>query len=111
MSEAGVFAVMTIVIAGAVTQGLRFLPFIVFSGGRQTPRYVAWLGRVLPYAIMGMLCVYCLKDVSFGDMSGWAPSAISVALVVVLQLWKHSSLLSIGAGTVCYMVLVQAVFA
>ena len=61
--------------------------------------------------IMGMLCVYCLKDVTFTDMSGWAPSAISVALVVVLQLWKHSSLLSIGAGTVCYMILVQVVLA
>lgn len=110
MSDQMTFALITIIIAGAVTQGLRFLPFAVFGGGRETPGYISWLGRVLPYAIMGMLCVYCLKEVSFGEVSGWAPSAIAVALVVVLQAWKHNSLLSIGAGTICYMIMIQAVF-
>ena len=110
MSDTAMFALITIVICGAVTQGLRFLPFAIFGGGRETPKYIAWLGSVLPYAIMGMLCVYCLKDVTLGSLSGWAPSAIAVALVIALQAWKHNSLLSIGAGTICYMVLIQAVF-
>ncbi|MBR0127208.1 MAG: AzlD domain-containing protein [Firmicutes bacterium] len=110
MTDAAAFALITIVICGLVTQALRFLPFALFSGGRGTPRYVAWLGKVLPYAIMGMLCVYCLRDVTFSAASGWAPSAIAVALVIALQAWKHNSLLSIGAGTICYMFLVQAVF-
>lgn len=110
MSDTAMFALITIVICGVVTQGLRFLPFAIFGGGRETPKYIAWLGSVLPYAIMGMLCVYCLKDVSLGSLSGWAPSAIAVALVIALQAWKHNSLLSIGAGTICYMVLIQLVF-
>ena len=110
MSSTATFALITILICGLVTQVLRFAPFALFGGGRETPRYVAWLGEVLPYAIMGMLCVYCLKGVTFSAVSGWAPSAIAVALVVALQGWKHNSLLSIGAGTICYMILVQAVF-
>ena len=110
MSDTAMFALITIVICGLVTQALRFLPFAIFGGGRETPRYVAWLGEVLPYAIMGMLCVYCLKGVTFDGLAEWLPSAIAVALVVALQAWKHNSLLSIAAGTICYMVLIQAVF-
>ncbi len=111
MHDTATFALLTILICGAVTQGLRFLPFAVFGGGRKTPGYISWLGSVLPYAIMGMLCVYCLKSISIETVSGWAPSAIAVALVIALQAWKHNSLLSIGAGTICYMVMIQLVFA
>lgn len=96
------------VIAG-VTALLRFLPFVLFS--RRTPQLVLYLGRVLPYAVIAMLVVYCVKDVHPLSGSHGLPEAISIALVVVLHRWKHNTLLSMLAGTVCYMLLIQLVFA
>lgn len=93
-----------------VTAALRFLPFIVFSGNRKTPRLVEKLGAVLPYAIMGMLVVYCLKNVSFTAASGFLPPLIACFVVGILYVWKRNTLVSIIAGTVCYMILVQMVF-
>ena len=95
------------VIAG-VTILLRFLPFLLFS--KNTPKSILYLGEVLPYAIMGMLVVYCLRNITFFSGTHGIPEAVSVLLVVLLHKWKHNTLLSIAAGTVCYMVLVQAVF-
>ncbi len=88
----------------------RFVPFIVFPAGKPTPKYITYLGRVLPAAVFGLLVVYCLKDVSF--LTGWhgLPELISIAVVVGLHLWKRQMLLSIAGGTVCYMLLVQLVF-
>ena len=88
----------------------RFVPFIVFPAGKPTPKYITYLGRVLPAAVFGLLVVYCLKDVSF--LIGWhgLPELISIAVVVGLHLWKRQMLLSIAGGTVCYMLLVQLVF-
>ena len=103
-------AALMIAVTAAVTIALRFLPFLIFGGSRKTPAYVSYLGKVLPYAIMGMLVVFCLKNVSFSDLSGWLPALISGALVVALHVWKRKTLLSIVAGTVCYMLLVQFVF-
>lgn len=99
-----------VVVIALVTAGIRFLPFVVFRGDKQTPPIIEKLGRVLPYAIMGMLVVYCLKGVSLGAISGWLPSAIACAVTVALYVWKRNTLLSIIAGTVCYMLLVQMVF-
>ena len=99
--------IMIAVIAGA-TALIRFFPFLVFR--KNTPKVVLYLGEVLPYAIMGMLVVYCLKNVSLFSGSHGIPEAISVALVVLLHKWKHNTLFSIAAGTVCYMLLVQMVF-
>ena len=98
-----------IVVVSAVTAALRFLPFVIFSG-RETPKFVSYLGRVLPFAVMGMLCVYCLKGITFASMPYGIPEAISVFAVVLLHLWKRNTLLSILGGTVCYMLLVQLVF-
>ncbi len=95
------------VIAG-VTALLRFLPFLIF--GRCTPAVVLYLGKVLPYAMMGMLVVYCLKNVSFVGSTHGLPEVLSVLLVVVLHKWKHNTLLSIPIGTLFYMFLIQAVF-
>ena len=95
------------VIAG-VTILLRFLPFLLFS--KNTPKSILYLGEVLPYAIMGMLVVYCLRNITFFSGTHGIPEAVSVLLVVLLHKWKHNTLLSIAAGTVCYMMLVQAVF-
>ena len=103
-------AVLLVAVTSAVTILLRFLPFAVFSGNRKTPAYVTYLGKVLPYAIMGMLVIYCLKDVTFFSGNHGIPEAICVILVVILHKWKHNSLLSIFVGTVVYMLLVQMVF-
>lgn len=103
-------ALSLILVMALVTAGLRFLPFIIFAKGRKVPEVVAYLGRVLPYAVMAMLVVYCLKGISFVKMPFGLPELISVVLVVVLHVWKRNTLLSIVGGTVCYMVLVQMVF-
>ena len=101
--------VLILVIAG-VTMLLRFLPFAVFSGKRRVPEYILYLGTVLPYAIIGMLIVYCLRSVQFRDVSLWLPSALCVAVVAALHVWKRNTILSIVCGTVLYMILVQTVF-
>jgi len=103
-------AVLIIAVVALVTAGLRFLPFLIFGENRKTPSLVTYLGQVLPYAIMGMLVVYCLKDVSFVSGSFGIPEAIGCAAVALLHIWKRNTLLSIGAGTVLYMLLVQLVF-
>ena len=103
-------AALIIVVAGAVTLLLRFLPFLVFSGKRETPPYIVYLGRVLPYAIMGMLVIYCLRGISFTAAANFLPELIACAVVVLAHVWKRNTLLSIISGTVCYMLLVQFVF-
>lgn len=99
-----------IAVAAAVTVLLRFLPFMIFSGSRKVPDYVVYLGDVLPYAIMGMLIIYCLKDVTFTAAAGWLPALICVAVTAGLHVLKRNTLLSILGGTLLYMVLVQMVF-
>ena len=102
-------AAALVAVIAAVTIALRFAPFLLLRG-RETPKFIAYLGRVLPYAIMGMLVIYCLRGTSFAQPGTWLPQAISVALVVGLHIWKRNTLLSIIAGTACYMILVQMVF-
>lgn len=101
-------AALLVLVMAAVTVLLRFLPFLVFR--KKTPPYVAYLGEVLPAAIIGMLVVYCLKDTAITRPPFGAPEIIAAAAVVGLQVWKRESLLSILGGTAIYMVLVQAVF-
>lgn len=101
---------LLIAVIALVTAALRFLPFLIFGEGRQTPPLITHLGKVLPFAIMGMLVVYCLKDVSFSAAPFGIPETIGVAVVALLHIWKRSTLLSIGGGTLYYMLLVQFVF-
>ena len=103
-------SVLIIAVSALVTIGLRFLPFLIFGENRKTPPIITYLGQVLPYAIMGMLVVYCLKDVTLTAAPFGIPQAIGCAVVAGLHIWKRNTLLSIGAGTVCYMLLVQLVF-
>lgn len=103
-------AALLIAVVALVTAALRFLPFLIFSEKRRTPPLVTYLGQVLPYAIMGMLVVYCLKDVTLTSAPFGIPEAVSCAVVALLHLWKRNTLLSIGAGTICYMLLVQLIF-
>lgn len=102
--------VLLVAVVALVTMALRFLPFLIFGGRRQTPTFIAYLGRVLPFAIMGMLVVYCLRDVSVASTPYGLPEWLGVAGVAALYLWKRNTLLSIGLGTVWYMLLVQLVF-
>lgn len=105
MYSIAMIAVMTL-----VTMLTRFLPFLIFGEKRKTPELINYLGKVLPCAIMGMLVVYCLKDVSMAVFPFCIPELLGITFVAVLHLWKRNSLLSIGAGTVFYMVLVQVIF-
>lgn len=88
----------------------RFLPFLIFPAGKPTPKYIQYLGKVLPGAVFGLLVIYCLKNVSIFTGSHGLPELIAIVLVVVLHLWKRQMLLSIAGGTICYMLLVQFVF-
>lgn len=99
-----------IAVMALVTASLRFLPFLVLGGGRKTPKIVQKLGKILPYAIMGMLVVYCLKGVNFISAAGFVPALIACLVVGILHVWKRNTLVSIVAGTLCYMLLVQVVF-
>lgn len=92
------------------TMVTRFLPFLIFPAGKQTPNYIRYLGKVLPSAVFGLLVIYCLKDVTLFAGSHGIPELISILLVIGLHLWKRQMLLSIAGGTVCYMLLVQLVF-
>lgn len=101
-------AALLVAAMAATTVLLRALPFLIFR--RETPPYVSYLGRVLPPAIIGMLVIYCLKDVTPTAFPFGIPELASVACVVAMQVWRRNSLVSILAGTVVYMVLVQLVF-
>ena len=95
-------------VLGTVTT--RALPFLVFSEGRPTPKFVRYLGKALPAAIFGMLVVYCLKNVDLLAGSHGLPEFIGIAVTAALHLWRRQMLLSIAGGTLCYMLLVQLVF-
>ena len=103
------YAVLTVAVVAIVTALLRFLPFIVFKN-RKTPKIVSYLGRVLPYAVMGMLVVYCLKGVTLFSFPYGLPELIACLLVVFMHIWKRNTLLSILVGTVSYMVMIQLIF-
>lgn len=88
----------------------RFLPFILFPDSRPTPKVIQYLGNVLPYCVIALLVVYCLKHVSVVTYAYGLPELIAIVCIVGVHVWKRSSLLSIAVGTVVYMLLVQLVF-
>lgn len=91
------------------TMATRFLPFLVFPKGKTPPKFVQYLGKVLPCAAIGLLVVYCFKDIASSGTYG-IPEILSVLLIIVLHKRKKNTLLSIGGGTALYMLLVQTVF-
>lgn len=103
MKSALLIAVMSI-----VTILIRFLPFFILRD--HTPKYVSYLGKVLPSAIIGMLVIYCMKDITPAVYPFGLPELLAAACVVGIQVWKRNSLVSILAGTVIYMLLLQTVF-
>lgn len=102
--------VITIVMVVLGTMATRFLPFLVFPPGKKTPLYIQYLGKVLPAAALGMLVVYCLKDVSIFSGTHAVPEILSISAVIILHFWKKQMLLSIAGGTILYMFLVQFLF-
>ena len=102
--------IITVAMVVLGTAATRFLPFLVFPAGKPTPKYIQYLGKVLPAAVFGLLVIYCLKDVDIPGGSHGIPALISIVLVIVLHVWKRQMPLSIAGGTVCYMFLVQAIF-
>ena len=103
--------VETILTIGAVVAGTmltRFLPFIIFSKIKP-PKFVSYLGRVLPAAVIGLLIVYCLKDAVFTPAHG-LPEGIAILFIALLHIWRKNIFLSLGLGTIFYMVLVQYIF-
>lgn len=97
-------SVLIIAVMSIFTILLRFLPFLVFR--KKTPAYITYLGNVLPPAIIGMLVIYCLKDISFASHPFGIPELLAVACVAGIQIWKRNSLVSILAGTAVYMIMV-----
>ena len=102
--------VWIVVVVVLITMITRFTPFLIFGEKRKTPEWIVYLGKVLPFAIMGMLVIYCLKDITFLSSPFGLPELIGCAIVAALHVWKRNSLLSIGVGTVCYMLMVQLIF-
>lgn len=88
----------------------RSLPFILFPEGKEVPSYINYLGTVLPYAMIGLLVVYCLKDVRLTVGSFGLPEGIAILSIVGLHHWKNNTLFSIAGGTIVYMILVQTIF-
>lgn len=106
-----IHSALLVAVMALVTMLLRFLPFWVFGGKKGTPKLITCLGKVLPFAIMGMLVVYCLKSADFLAPPHALPELISCTVVVLLHVWKRSTMLSITGGTICYMLLAQVIFA
>ena len=104
------YVLAMVAVAALVTAGLRFAPFLIFGKGKQTPPLITYLGKVLPFAIMGMLVVCCMKDVSFLSAPFGIPELLGCAIVALLHIWKRNTLLSIGVGTVSYMLMIQFLF-
>ncbi len=101
--------ILTIAVVVLGTMLTRFLPFLIFPEGKKPPAYITYLGTVLPYAVIGLLVVYCLKDAVFTSFHG-LPELIAIGFIIVIHKWKKNTLLSIGTGTVLYMLLVQTCF-
>lgn len=103
-----VYTAVLIAVMAAVTMLLRWLPFLIFH--KHTPSYILYLGKVLPAAIIGMLVIYCLKDVYVLRSPYGLPELMAGAATVGIHVWKRNSLVSILYGTIVYMILIQLVF-
>lgn len=102
------YALIAILVMALVTALLRFLPFFVM-GNKKTPPYVEYLGKVLPYAVMAMLVVYCLKGIDFTAAPFGICEIAATGVVILMHVWKRNTLLSIIAGTICYMLLIRLI--
>lgn len=97
-------------IMALVTAILRAIPFLLFPDNIETPKYILYLGKVLPNTIIAMLVVYCLKDINIFVYPNALPESIAIIAIIILHIWKRNTLLSIACGTFIYMLLVQNIF-
>lgn len=102
-------SMLIVAVVAAVTIFLRVLPFLLFGGKKKTPEFIIYLGRVLPYAIMGMLVVYCLRGMVGGSIQSAAVQLMACTIVILLHLWKRNTLISIIGGTIGYMLLLKLI--
>jgi branched-subunit amino acid transport protein AzlD len=103
-------SLLLVLVMAVFTALTRFLPFIAFPEGRRKPKVIIYLGKVLPYALIGMLVVYCFKGVSLISAPFGLPEILAAILVAVLHIWKRNTLISVFSGVIFYMILVQFVF-
>ena len=103
-------SLLIILVVAVSTFATRVVPFLIFPKGKEIPAIIQYLGKVLTPAVIGMLVVYCLKSTKILEAPHGIPEAIAVAVTAVLHVWKRNNLLSIGSGTVLYMVLIQVIF-
>ena len=103
-------SLIVVLLISFITFLIRVIPFILFPSNKETPKYIVYLGTVLPYAIIGMLIIYCLKQVSISTFPFGLPEFISIIFIAIIHIWKKNALLSIGGGTILYMLLVQFIF-
>ena len=101
-------SIITIIAVVLGTMVTRFLPFLIFPEGKTPPVFIQYLGKVLPYAVISLLIIYCLKDVPASTTHG-LPEAIAILFIIVLHKWKKNTLLSIAGGTILYMIPVQRI--
>lgn len=102
-------SLLLVLVGCLVTLSLRAFPFILFGGHRKTPPVILYLGRTLPYAVIGMLVVYCMRSTELTSLGGWLPTLVGVLVVAVLHLTFRNTLLSIICGTAAYMLLLYLV--
>ena len=108
LADSQTFIIMCMVALGTIIT--RFLPFIIFRKVKSNNYMISYLGDVLPYAAMGLLVVYCLRNVKIKSPDYGLPELIAIISIIILYNWKENTLLCIGAGTVIYMILVQFIF-
>ena len=101
--------VWVIVIMALITYSIRALPFLLWSH-KTLPGSIAYLGKVLPYAMMALLVVYCFRNTSVTSFPFGLPELIAGASTAVLYVWKRNNLIAILGSTVIYMFLVQVIF-
>lgn len=105
-----VHSLLIVIVMSIITAALRFSPFILFPEGRKKPKVVTYLGTVLPYALMGMLVVYCFKSVNVASAPFGLPELLATIFVIAIHVWKRNTLFSVFGGVILYMLLVQLVF-
>lgn len=110
MNYSNIYTLSAILVISAVTFGTRAAPFILFGRGKATPKYIVYIGNYLPPAVIAMLIIYCLKNISLFTFPFGIPEIIGIITVVVLHIWKRNNLISIICGTVIYMIAVQYIF-
>ena len=103
-------SLIIIAVAAVCTFATRLVPFVLFSGKKEPPKFVRYLGSVLPVAIIGVLIVYGIGDVRDIGIGELLPKLIAVAATAIVHLWKRNTLLSIAVGTIGYMLLIHFVF-